>query len=273
MGQLVMFDFADSHTHLADAAFTADVGDVVERARNAGARVLVCIGESPAAALRAQAIAANYPRFVYFTCGVHPHDAHLWDDERDSAAIRSAVKAGAVAVGECGLDNHYDHSPREQQLHALRAQMHLAAELGKPLVLHTREAEDDTLAFLHEAKDAGVLGVLHCFTGSHKLARAGLDAGWYVSFSGVVTFRKFDDVELLKLVPDDRILVESDAPYLAPVPNRGKRNEPAWVASTLHRLADAREMRVEELAELTLANTRRLFALDVADSLPAITIP
>lgn len=268
-----MFEFADSHTHLADAAFTADVGDVVDRARNAGARALVCIGESPAAALRAQAISARYPGLVYFTCGVHPHDAHVWDDARDSAAIRSAMKVGAVAVGECGLDNHYDHSPRDQQLHALHMQLQIAAEFGKPLVLHTREAEADTLEFLIEARNAGVGGVLHCFTGSHKLAHAGLDAGWYVSFSGVVTFKKFDDIDLLRLVPDDRILVESDAPYLAPVPNRGKRNEPAWVASTLHRVADAREMPVEELARVTLENTRRFFSLDVADGSPAITIP
>lgn len=274
---MAMFEFADSHTHLADAAFSADVGDVVDRATNAGARALVCIGESPAAALRAQVIAARYPGLVWFTCGVHPHDAHTWDDSRDSAAIRTAVREGAVAVGECGLDYHYDHSPRDQQLHALHVQMELAAELNRPIVLHTREAEDDTHVFLREAEAAGVRGVLHCFTGSHKLAEAGLAAGWHVSFSGVVTFKKFDDIELLKLVPADRLLVESDAPYLAPVPNRGKRNEPAWVAATLTRIAAARECPVELLAQQTLANTRKFFSLDGAGSVPesstVITIP
>lgn len=268
-----MFEFADSHTHLADAAFTADVGDVVERATSAGARALVCIGESPAAAIRAQAIATRYPGLVWFTCGVHPHDAHAWNDDNDAAAIRRAVQNGAVAVGECGLDYHYDHSPRDLQRHALMRQLELAAELNKVMVLHTREAEEDTHAFLREAQAAGVKGVLHCFTGSHGLAEAGLAAGWNVSFSGVVTFKKFDDVALLNLVPANRLLVESDAPYLAPVPNRGKRNEPAWVPATLARIAQARECPVEELAQQTLTNTREFFGLHVPDTTPAVTIP
>lgn len=257
-----MFEFADSHTHLADAAFAVDADEVIARARADGARALVCIGESPAASLRAEAIARRYPGLVWFTCGVHPHDAHTWNDETDSASIRSAVDRGAVAVGECGLDYHYDHSPREQQRNVLARQLSLAAELNKPIVLHTREAEEDTHAFLRDAASAGVTGVLHCFTGSHALAEAGLAAGWYVSFSGVITFRKFDDLALLKLVPTDRLLVESDAPYLAPVPNRGKRNEPAWVRATVTRLADARECSVESLAQATLANTRRFFGLE-----------
>ena len=143
-------------------------------------------------------------------------------------------------------------------------QLAIAAECKANIVLHTREAEDDTQAFLRDAQAAGVCGVLHCFTGSHALAEAGLAAGWYVSFSGVVTFKKFDDVALLRLVPDDRLLVESDAPYLAPVPNRGKRNEPAWVAATLQRVADARDVSVESLAQVTLANTSRFFGLKVA---------
>ena len=266
-----MFEFADSHTHLADAAFSADVDAVIERARAAGARALVCIGESPSQALKAQAIAARYPGFIWFTCGVHPHDAHTWNSERDSDAIRTALAHGAVAVGECGLDYHYDHSPRDQQRLALAEQLAIAAEFRRNIVLHTREAEADTHAFLRDAEAAGVGGVLHCFTGSHALAEAGLAAGWSVSFSGVVTFKKFDDLALLRLVPDDRLLVESDAPYLAPVPNRGKRNEPAWVAATLHRLADAREMSVEALAKITLANTQKFFSLEVPTSAPIVT--
>ena len=258
-----MYLFADSHTHLADGAFSSDVDAVIERARAAGARALVCIGESPTQALKAQAIAARYPGLVWFTCGVHPHDAHTWNDLRDTTAIRFALTQGAVAVGECGLDYHYDHSPRDQQRHVLMQQLAIAAECKANIVLHTREAEDDTQAFLRDAQAAGVCGVLHCFTGSHALAEAGLAAGWYVSFSGVVTFKKFDDVALLRLVPDDRLLVESDAPYLAPVPNRGKRNEPAWVAATLQRVADARDVSVESLAQVTLANTSRFFGLKV----------
>ncbi|MBC8086132.1 MAG: TatD family hydrolase [Phycisphaerae bacterium] len=258
-----MFEFADSHTHLADAAFAADADEVIARARAEGAQALVCIGESPSQALRAEQIALRYPGFVWFTCGVHPHDAHIWNNNDDAASIRAAVARGAVAVGECGLDYHYDHSPREQQRNVLGRQLELAAELQRPIVLHTREAEDDTHAFLRDAERAGVQGVLHCFTGSHALAEAGLAAGWYVSFSGVITFKKFTDVALLNLVPANRLLVESDAPYLAPVPHRGRRNEPSWVAATLERLATARAVSVESLASTTLENTRAFFGLEM----------
>ncbi len=253
--------FADSHVHLADAAFAEDADAAIERARAAGARALVCIGESPAAARRAQAIAARYPGFVFHTCGVHPHDANDWDDVRDAEAIREAVGLGAVAVGECGLDNHYDHVPMAAQRRALDAQMAIAAELDRPIVLHTREAEDETVAVLRLAASAGIRGVLHCFTGSHRLAEVGLEAGWYVSFSGIITFKKWTDDALLRLVPEDRLLIESDAPYLAPVPHRGKRNESAFVALTLARIAAVRDTDPDRLGEVLVRNTQRLFAL------------
>lgn len=252
--------FADSHVHLADPAFAEDVDAVVERAREAGAVMLVCIGESPAAALRAQTVALRYPGFVFHTCGVHPHDAASWDAERDSEAIRQSVDAGGVAIGECGLDYHYDTAPREQQRHVLDAQLALASELERPIVLHTREAEADTHAFLHDAAAAGVHGVLHCFTGSPDLAEAALNAGWSVSFSGIVTFRAWKDEALLRLVPDERLLVESDAPYLAPVPRRGKRNEPAFVSHTLAHLAAVRGTSIGTLGRLTADNTTRFFS-------------
>lgn len=253
--------FADSHVHLADAAFTDDVDAVIDRARAAGARALVCIGESPTAALRAQAIARRYPGVVFHSCGVHPHDAANWDAARDGDAIRAAAARGAVAVGECGLDYHYETAPREQQRAVLSAQLALANELSLPMVLHTRDAEDDTAAFLLDAKRLGVRGVLHCFTGSVSLAQAGLDAGWYVSFSGIITFRSWTDEALLRLVPADRLLVESDAPYLAPVPHRGKRNESSFVSLTLAHLAQVRGTSADVLGFTALANTRRLFAL------------
>jgi TatD DNase family protein len=172
------------------------------------------------------------------------------------------MAVGAVAVGECGLDFHYDHSPRPLQRRAFADQLSIAKESGRPVVVHTREAEDDTIAMVREAGDAGIAGVLHCYTGSHALAEVGLAAGWYVSFSGIVTFKKWDDLALLRLVPDDRLLVESDSPYLAPVPYRGKRNEPAWCAYTLQRLAEVRAQEVGALGAAVLGNTRRLFALD-----------
>jgi TatD DNase family protein len=253
--------FFDSHAHLADPAFTEDQAGVVERARAAGAVGVLCVGESLAAAARARDLAEREPGFVWFSAGVHPHDAADFDPLRDGHGIRRLAHAGAVAVGECGLDYHYDHSPRERQRLAFGAQLELAAELALPVIVHTREAEDDTRAFVTEAGRAGVRGVLHCFTGSAALAEAAIGAGWYVSFSGIVTFRTWTDLDLLRLVPDDRLLVESDAPYLAPVPHRGRRNEPAWVAHTVDRLAAVRDADPEALGERVVRNARRLFGL------------
>lgn len=256
-----MTTFIDSHCHLADPAFDGDRDAAVERARQTGARALVCIGESLAAAARARALAERHPGFVHFTAGVHPHDAAGFDASRDLAAIREELAQGAVAVGECGLDYHYDHSPRERQRAAFQAQLELAEETGRPVVVHTRLAEDDTGAMVAAAGSRGVRGVLHCFTGSHALARTALDAGWYVSFSGIVTFRKWEDEELLRFVPLDRLLVESDAPYLAPVPHRGRRNEPAWVSFTVARVAQARGISAEDLGRAAADNAVRLFGL------------
>jgi len=253
--------YVDSHVHLADPAFDDDRPDAIERARAAGAVALVCIGESLDAARRAGDIAARYPGFCFFTAGVHPHDAADFEAQRDVAGIRAQLGRGAVAIGECGLDYHYDHSPRERQLEAFAAQLSLGGECERPVVVHTREAEDDTRAMVVEAARAGVRGVLHCFTGSHALARAALDVGWYVSFSGIVTFRKWTDDELVRLVPEDRLLVESDAPYLAPVPHRGRRNEPSFVPRTIERVAVARGVTADRLADVTTANARRFFGL------------
>ena len=256
-----MAPFVDSHVHLADTAFDPDRSDVIERARLTGARALVCIGESIAAAERAREIAASYPGFISFTAGIHPHDAHAFDAQRDMPAIRALVERGAVAIGECGLDYHYDHSPRPSQLGAFEAQIDVARATGRPLVVHTRQAVDDTRVLVESAGKAGVTGVLHCFTGPRELAQTALDAGWYLSFAGVITFRKWDDDALLRLAPADRLLVESDAPYLAPVPHRGKRNEPAWVSLTLAKLAQARGIAVERLGDIVVENTARLFGL------------
>lgn len=262
-GQIV---FIDSHAHLADAAFDGDRDAVVGRARSAGAQGIVCIGESLSAAAAAEQISRSHPGFVYFTAGVHPHDAESFDAARDIPLVEERVAAGAVAIGECGLDYHYDNSPREKQRTAFSAQIELAARAGKPLVVHTRDAEDDTRAMIVEAASSGARGVLHCYTGSHELAEAALGAGWYVSFSGIVTFKKWTDDALLRLVPAGRLLVESDSPYLAPVPNRGKRNEPAWVARTVERVAAARGVTAEELGHRTVANARSFFSLPSASA-------
>jgi TatD DNase family protein len=253
--------FVDSHVHLADPQFDGDREAVMAAARAAGAKALICIGESPDAADRARLIAQAHARFVWYTAGMHPHDAASFDLARDLARVREHLDSGAVAIGECGLDYHYDNSPRDVQRDVFAAQLHLAAETGRPVVVHTRDAVDDTIAMVREAGESGVRGVLHCFTGPAHLAEVALSAGWCVSFAGVVTFKKWMDDELIRSIPSDRILVESDAPYLAPVPFRGKRNEPAHVALTLARVADARGVHVETMGELVVANSIRLFGL------------
>lgn len=263
-----MAPYADSHVHLADPAFDADRDEIIRRAREAGAQVMVCIGETPDAADRAERVAAQNPGLVWHSAGMHPHEAASFDPARDESRIREHVAHGAIAIGECGLDYHYDNAPREVQRSVFGAQLQLAAELAQPLVVHTREAVDDTAAMVREAGQAGVRGVLHCFTGPASLAAVAIDHGWYVSFSGVVTFRKWTDDDLIRSIPEDRILVESDAPYLAPVPFRGKRNEPGHVALTLARVGAARGVDPESLGLITVRNTVRLFNLAVVKSSP-----
>jgi TatD DNase family protein len=254
--------FIDSHAHLADPAFDADREAAIARAVEAGAEAIVCIGESLAAADRARSLASAHPRRIWWTAGVHPHDAADFDPTRDVPAIAEHVRQGAVAVGECGLDYHYDNSPRSTQRAAFAAQLMLAASLDRPVVVHTRDAEADTMELIGaQLAQRPVRGVLHCFTGSRALADFAVERGWMVSFSGIITFRKWTDADVLRAVPDDQLLVESDAPYLAPVPQRGRRNEPSFVPLTIERLAVARGTSPSALAARTAANARRLFGL------------
>ena len=167
--------FIDSHAHLADPAFDSDRDQVIQRARDAGATAVVCIGESLSAAARARHLAGEYPGFVYWTAGVHPHDAASFDGSRDLRLLEAQLTDGARAVGECGLDYHYDNSPRETQRKVFAVQLDLARRLSLPVVVHTRDAEDDTRALLVAAAERGVIGVLHCYTGSHELASAALE--------------------------------------------------------------------------------------------------
>ncbi|MBM4194785.1 MAG: TatD family deoxyribonuclease [Gemmatimonadetes bacterium] len=254
--------FIDSHCHLADPAFAADRDAVLAAAWESGAVGLVLIGESLERAAECRVLAAQDTSRLRWTAGVHPHDAAGFDGVRDDERLRAAVAEGACALGECGLDYHYDHSPRVQQRKAFAAQLALAAECGRPVVVHTREAADDTASMIREAGAAGVRGVMHCFTGPMPLAECAIEAGWYISFSGVVTFKRWSDDDLLRAVPEDRLLVESDAPYLAPVPYRGKRNEPAWVARTLEKVAAARGVAVAGLGLAACENAARLFGFD-----------
>jgi TatD DNase family protein len=252
--------FFDSHAHLGDSAFKGDRDAVIQRARDAGAEGIVCIGSILDAGDLSEKISLDNSGFISWTTGVHPHEASSFDASRDVEAIRGAVSRGAVAIGECGLDYHYDNSPRDIQKSVFEAQISLASETGKPLVVHTREAEDDTRAMI-EAAGKRVKGVLHCYTGSPELAEAALALGWYVSFSGIVTFKAWKNDDVIRLVPHDRILAESDSPYLAPIPNRGKRNEPSWVARTVERLASVRAVSIDEMGMTSIRNARQFFGL------------
>jgi len=255
----------DSHCHLADDTFASDLTEVVARARAAGlerALVVLEAGNAKEAA-QAEAIASLWPE-TRFAIGVHPHQAHQFasDPDRAAAVVRDqfARTPGARAVGEIGLDYHYDYSPRDVQHAVFRAQLRLARELQHPVVIHTREADADTIAILTEEGVASVGGVLHCFTGDLALAEAGLALGLYISLAGIVTFPKATDLRATAgRVPLDRLLVETDSPFLAPVPYRGKRNEPAYVAQVVAMLADVHVVEPAALARQTTANFHSLF--------------
>ena len=251
----------DSHCHLTDGRFDDDRAAVVARARRAGVTRLVTIASGLDDARAAAELAAAHDG-VWSTAGVHPHGVAEAGDG-DLAAVRELAtsRPEVVAIGETGLDFFYDHSPRDLQRTWFEAQLELAHDLDLPLVIHTREAEDDTIDLIRNAPSSTRM-VLHCFTGSTRLLEAGLEVGCYVSFSGIVSFAKFDGHEAVRAVPSDRLLAETDSPYLAPVPHRGKRNEPAFVVGVIEALAAVRGESVEAVAESTTANANRFYALE-----------
>jgi TatD DNase family protein len=255
----------DSHCHLADDVFTADLDAVVARARAAGLERALIILEAgnPQEAAQAARAHALWPD-VRMAIGVHPHAAHGFaaDPSLSARLVREQIAATpqARAVGEIGLDYHYDFSPRSVQHEVFRAQIAVARELDLPVVIHTREADDDTMAILRESGAGTLRGVLHCFTGTGSLARAALDIGFYISFAGILTFPKAGELrDTARLVPLDRLLVETDSPFLAPVPHRGGRNEPARVVHVAETLAEVTGQTVDELARATTANFHSLF--------------
>jgi TatD DNase family protein len=254
----------DSHCHLADEAFVADLPDVVARARAAGVEAALCIltAGDEAELSRAGAVRAAWAG-VRFAAAVHPHKAGEYASE-PAEAVRLTSDAldrmQAVAVGEIGLDYHYDFSPRDVQRAVFAGQVALAVERDLPMVIHTRLASDDTLSVLREAGHGRARGVMHCFTGTTAEASAALDAGFYISLAGILTFPRAAELrETARHVPTDRLLIETDAPYLAPVPHRGKRNEPAWVGRTLDALAALRGVTPEELGRTLTTNFHALF--------------
>jgi TatD DNase family protein len=256
----------DSHCHLADEAFAGDLPEVIARAKNAGvSRVMVILeGGNAGEAEQARRICDLWPD-TRFAVGVHPHQAHQFADDptRATAVVRDQIGAtpAARAVGEIGLDYHYDFSPRDVQQAVFRLQIRLARELDRPVVIHTREADDDTVTILREEGGGVLRGVLHCFTGDAALAQAGLDLGFYISVAGIITFPK-TTTELraaVRAVPLDRLLTETDSPFLAPVPHRGRRNEPVHVSLVVAALAELHSMSPRDVAERTAANFHTLF--------------
>lgn len=255
----------DSHCHLADETYREDLDAVIARSKEAGLeRVLVILeAGNPLEAAQAARVESLWPE-SRFAIGVHPHAAHAFaaDPERAAALVREQIGGtpGARAVGEIGLDYHYDYSPREVQQQVFRCQVRAARELGLPVVIHTREADDDTLAILRDEGKGSIRGVLHCFTGTPDLARAGLELGFYVSLAGIVTFPRAAELrDTAKGVPLDRLLVETDSPFLAPVPFRGKRNEPLHVRQVVDVLATVYGVSAADLASATSANFHALF--------------
>jgi TatD DNase family protein len=246
----------DTHCHLGSDQFAPDLDEVLARAWEAGLGHIVVIGESPAAAGRALEIAARDLR-LSATAGVHPHDAQSWTADTE-AWLRAALgDPRVVAAGEMGLDYHYDHSPRAVQGEVFSRQLALATEAGKAAVIHAREADEDVIAVLGDHPRATV--ILHSFSSGPALLQAALENGYYVSLSGMVTFKNWGRDDVIRSIPDDRLLVETDAPYLAPVPRRGKRNEPALVRYTAEHIARVRGVSPETLIAQTGANAMRVF--------------
>ena len=250
----------DSHCHLDFPDFAAEIENVVVRARDAGVERLVTIGTRVKRAAALQALAERFDE-VYFTVGTHPHQA-AEEAEVDAQAIRAfASHRKCVGLGEAGLDYHYAYAPADVAAKVFRAQIGLARTLNLPLVIHARDADEDVARILREEMREGAFkAVLHCFTSSRALAEIGLELGLYVSFSGVLTFKNSEDLRAIaRDIPLDRVLVETDAPYLAPMPHRGKRNEPSFVVETARVLAKVKGIDETTLADATRANTLALF--------------
>jgi TatD DNase family protein len=254
----------DSHAHLDFEDYQADLESVVERARAAGVCRIVLIGlwRGPGAFGNALELAGREPGTFAATIGVHPHDCARVPEEDWRAMEEMARDPRVVGVGETGLDFHYDHSPREVQVESFRRSIVAAKAARKPVVVHVREADEACVRVLESEGVPGAGGVIHCFTGDWPRARAYLDLGLHLSVAGVVTFKAAEGLrEAVRKVPRDRLLVETDCPFLAPVPHRGKRNEPAYVARTADKVAELWGVPPEEVGEITTENARRFFRL------------
>ena len=253
----------DTHCHLDDPRLTADIDDVLQRAAAAGVDRMTTIGcaKDIEGLDSAPSLARRYAQ-VSATVGVHPHDASAYDNALHDALAAKAAADEVVAVGEMGLDFHYDNSPRDAQREAFRRQVAIARAVDKPIVIHTRSAPEETLTILREESARDVGGIIHCFSEDAAFAKAALDLGFVASFSGIVTFKKSTAIqEAARAQPAEALLVETDAPYLAPIPRRGRRNEPAYVEHTARFIAALRGEDPEALAARAFASALRVFRL------------
>jgi TatD DNase family protein len=258
--------FVDSHAHIDGPEFDIDREDVIQRAHAAGVSRILNVGTGDPhsdAFERAIRLGQSQPS-IYTAIGTHPHDARLYDDAAEEK-IKTLIQSGerVVAWGEIGLDFHYDNSPRDVQVAVFKRQLHAARELNLPVIVHTREAEAETIDLLKTDYDGAYRrGVFHCFSGSEDLARRAIEIGFMISFSGIVTFKKAEQLRnVARQVPLDRLLIETDCPYLTPVPHRGKRNEPAYVVEVARCLAGLHGLEIDELAHITTENFMRFFSL------------
>jgi TatD DNase family protein len=259
-----MIQFVDSHCHIDGSEYDEDRDEVIARARDAGVTTMLNLGtgDPHSGAFERAVELAEKHQGIFAAIGVHPHDAKLYDDGAEERLIGLARQSSSVvAWGEIGLDYHYDHSPREVQRDVFRRQLQIGRQLNLPVVIHSREADDDTIDILRsELAGYDRAGVLHCFGGSLQMAQAAIKLGFFISFAGNLTFKKADDLrDVARQLPLDRLLVETDCPYLTPVPFRGKRNEPARVVETAAVLAELHQKTPDEMAAITSNNFERLF--------------
>ena len=254
--------FIDSHAHIDGHEFDADREEVIQRAHSAGVSVILNVGtgDPHSGAFERAVELGKTHESIYTAIGTHPHDARLYDDAAEEKIKTLINNEHVIAWGEIGLDFHYDNSPRDVQVDVFKRQLRAARECDLPVVIHTREAESETIEILRNEYDGS--GVFHCFSGSMELAQRAIEIGFMISFSGIVTFKKADELRAVaKQVPLDRLLIETDCPYLTPIPYRGKRNEPAYVVEVARCLATLHGIDIEEMGRITSENFNRFFGL------------
>ena len=251
--------YFDTHAHYCDKQFNEDRDTLLESMTDGGVSLILNAGSSLRSSKLSLELADKYS-FIYASVGVHPHDSKSMTDETVTELEKMLSHPKAVAVGEIGLDYHYDFSPRDVQKARFREQLELARHLSKPVIIHEREALQDTLELVREFSD--LTGVFHCFSGSWETAKIILDLGWYISFTGIITFKNARRaLEVVEKMPADRIMLETDCPYMAPEPNRGRRNSSLYLPYIAEKVAEVRGLAVEKVAELTTENGKRFFRI------------